>query len=925
MNDSSPSRPHLLRVLLVVLVAAGVNSLGITIAGNAMIFAGSFAYMALVFLLPWRWAVPAVALAVLPTYVTSGYPYALIVSILEVLWLATLFRFSRQRAVLLDLTFWVVIGVPFSSWLMLDVSGFPTEIVLLLTSKQMLTQLLAVAFGQFVVGYTPFASYLRRERIRGRRLRDLVFNYVFLMAAVPLVLIAVGFSQIVKVAADRADQTELGEAAVRVAREVDLFLQVQRESVEVAAHFIEAGAGGRPESVLVETQHAHSAFLTMLLADREGRIVHAAPEELIERARGTSISDRDYFRNAKEQMRSQISGAFRGRGFGNDLLVALSAPLRDAEGRFAGVVQGAVELQRFGRLAAEAGQLEALQFVLVDGNGRTIYSGPDMGISSLGHLRHHALATFLHDLPAEAVVFNQPNRQGVLRAWKAVGTRSANTGILVIAVRPQLAGLSERTDFYLLLIGVVIGVFVTASVVGRIAANRLSAPLEHFARSAEVLAATGEVGTIAPPGGATPPQEIELVYTAFNYLALSLRESYDELKRNNAVLDQRVADRTSELKAAYDSKSAFLAMTSHEIRTPLNAILGLTEALLEQPLPSAARERLQTIRDSGVLLMEVVNDLLDLSQAEAGRLVLRTGPVEIGELCRDICRLFSARAERQGISLRFEFAADGPVWVETDGARLRQVLINLVGNALKFTHQGSVVLRCEATRKTDQTRVHFTVTDTGPGIPADKLARLFEPYYRGDDARVQSVVGTGLGLPISQSLVTLLGGDLQVKSTLGRGTEFFFDLHLMATEPPHTSSAAGGSGRTSPGFPDLRILAVDDNIANQEVMRALLEDRCARLDVVGSGREAIALLTKETFDVALVDLEMPGIDGMEVVRQIKAMGDAAASARCRIFAVSAHSREQLRERCRGCGFDGYVEKPLNRQELMEAIASASVR
>ncbi len=923
MSLPAPSRPHLLRVLLIVALAAAVNSLGITIAGNAMIFAGSFAYMPLVFLLPWRWAVPAATLAVLPTYLASGYPYALIVSILEVIWLATIFRFTRQRALLLDFTFWIVIGIPFSSWLMLDTSGFPTEIVMLLTSKQLLTQLLAVAFAQFVVGYTPFASFLRRERSRGTRLRDLVFNYVFVMAAVPLVLVAVGFSQIVKVSADRDDERELGEAAVRVAREIDLFLQVHRESTEVAAHLIEAGAGGRAGDVLVETRHAHPAFLTMLVANREGLIVHSAPAELMARAQGTSVADREYFTRARDAGRPQVSGAFRGRGFGQDLLVALSAPLHDAQGEFDGIVQGAVELQRFGRLAAEAGQLTDLQFVIADRHGRAIYSGPDLGIPPLMHLRHHPLALFVsNQAPEGALVFNQPNRKGVLRAWKAAGARSENTDVLVIAVRPQLAGLSQRADFYFLLAAVVVGVFATASVVGRIAAKRLSLPLEHFAKSTEVQATTGEVATITPPTGGSPPQEIELVYTAFNYLALSLRESYDELRRNNAVLDQRVADRTAELKSALDSKSAFLAMTSHEIRTPLNAILGLTEALLEQPLPGAAVERLQTIRSSGVLLMEVVNDLLDLSQAEAGRLVLRPGRVEVGELCRDICRLFSARADRQGISLHLEFVAEGPVWVETDGPRLRQVLLNLVGNALKFTHKGSVSLRCEASTQDERSRLYFTVSDTGPGIPADKQARLFEPYYRGDDAGVQSVVGTGLGLPISQSLVALLGGDLQVKSLLGRGTQFFFNLDLPALAAPEAPRALAGQPGSNPAFPQLRILAVDDNIANQEVIRALLEDRCARLEVVGTGREAIALLKAETFDVALVDLEMPGIDGIEVVRQVKAMGAGAASEKCRIFAVSAHPKEQLRERCRGQGFDGYVEKPLNRHELMEAIASA---
>jgi signal transduction histidine kinase/ActR/RegA family two-component response regulator len=519
-------------------------------------------------------------------------------------------------------------------------------------------------------------------------------------------------------------------------------------------------------------------------------------------------------------------------------------------------------------------------------------------------------------------VLNHPNQKGFLRAWKAVGARSEVTGLLVIVVRPQLAGLAQRADVYVLLMVIVAVVFVTALMVARAAGKRLSAPLEHFAMSTEVQAATGHVDAITPPPGATPPQEIELVYTAFNYLVLSLRESYDELRRTNAVLDQRVADRTAELKTANDSKSAFLAMTSHEIRTPLNAILGLTDALLAQPLPSAATERLQTIRSSGVLLMEVVNDLLDLSQAEAGRLVLRPSHVEIHELCRDICRLFGARAERQGISLYLEFGADGPVWVETDGSRLRQVLLNLVGNGLKFTRKGSVVLRCEVTEQNGRSRLLFTVADTGPGIPADKQARLFEPYFRGEDPGVQNVVGTGLGLPISQSLVALLGGNLEVDSVLGRGTRFFFNLDLPALAAPQVPTPVADAEGSAPSILQLRILAVDDNIANQEVIRALLEHGCARLEVVGTGREAIALLKSETFDVALVDLEMPGVDGIEVVRQVKAAGAAAASAQCRMFAVSAHPIAQLRERCRGHGFDGYVEKPLNRKELMDAIASA---
>jgi CheY-like chemotaxis protein len=293
--------------------------------------------------------------------------------------------------------------------------------------------------------------------------------------------------------------------------------------------------------------------------------------------------------------------------------------------------------------------------------------------------------------------------------------------------------------------------------------------------------------------------------------------------------------------------------------------------------------------------------------------------VELGALAGELHALLSQRAAQANLRLDFELGPALPFWVEADGPRLQQVLINHIGNALKFTSRGGVTVRIDLLAREEKGAVlRFAVIDTGPGISAAEQARLFQPYVQVGDAAAGAQQGSGLGLSISRRLVALFGGDLQVRSVPGQGSEFHFSLTLPCLAPPAAPAADRDTAATLP----LQVLAVDDNEANREVLRGLLATSFARLEVVATGGEAVARLRAERFDAALIDLEMPEMDGVEVARTIRGWRGAEASRGCRLVAFSAHGRGQMWERCAAAGFDDFAEKPIHRRDLLRALGAA---
>jgi PAS domain S-box-containing protein len=394
-----------------------------------------------------------------------------------------------------------------------------------------------------------------------------------------------------------------------------------------------------------------------------------------------------------------------------------------------------------------------------------------------------------------------------------------------------------------------------------------------------------------------------------------------------------------EAEAANRAKSQFLANMSHEIRTPLSGILGLTRRALATNLDPGQREQfLHLAGCSADNLLFIVDDILDFSRIEAGKLHLDPIAFRLRGVLRDTLQAQALRAQDKGLALAWHVHADVPEVVVGDPKRLRQVVINLVGNAIKFTRRGEVVVEVssaacglaeEAKEDTAKPQaavtLHFSARDTGIGIPADKLERIFAPFEQADSSTTREYGGTGLGLAISSRLVDLMGGQIWVESEVGAGSTFHFTVRFgLDPETP------GGSGNpdalmgpeptaAGPEFASgLRVLLADDNVINQILAVDLLQTRDHQVTVVRNGKEAVAAWERQVFDLVLMDVQMPQMDGFEATAAIRA-GEKGTCRHTPIVALTAHAMKGDRERCLQAGMDGYVSKPLEIQELFRVM------
>ncbi len=736
---------------------------------------------------------------------------------------------------------------------------------------------------------------------------------------------------------------------------------VFREAIVETGYYGQSAREGAVDS-LAMLQVGYPYYEILFLANPQGKLI-AASHPLRDEA--INISDRRYFQAAMNG-EIAVSRLLVSRDSGNPGFI-FAAPVRD-NGAVVGIFGGFVRLASFSAQFVDEFYLDGGYAFLVDHTGK-VFAASRMADTRLTDLSHHDFGRRILNAQAGSLTYAFAGAQRIASFaqadrldWTFVETQSLDRALAAT----RSAGLHGAAAGLAVILVVVL---VMALFFGRLISRRLTAMLAAIGRLE-----SGDLDVrIQEPAVA---DEVGVLTQAFNHMAERLQSTLDTLHAEVAVrrraeqelathrdhLEELVFERTAELtqsnaelqrtvaereraeaqllvakeaaESANRAKSEFLANMSHEIRTPMTAILGFSEVLLESAgtndALSGQREAAETIQRNGEHLLSLINDILDISKVEAGRMEIEQIAFSPGALVEEVASLMRVRATNKQLAFEVEYRGSLPAAIESDPTRLRQILINLVGNAIKFTDAGSVRLEVEAVGDTNNPALQFDVIDSGVGMTPEQIAGIFRPFTQADSSTTRRYGGTGLGLAISKRLAQILDGDVTlVRSAPHGGSHFRLtvvakvadDTALTTPAPEQKSTAATDASAPEQEKPlgGCSLLLAEDGQDNQRLLRHICAKAGAELVVVENGKQACdaaqaAAELGTPYDVILMDMQMPVMDGYSATRSLR-----SADYRGVIIALTAHAMAADRDRCLAAGCDDYVSKPIDRRQLIETI------